>query len=444
MKEGNLNIKKEILNKKDTCVVAVSTGIDSMCLFSYLFKNNYKIVVAHVNHKKRVESDKEYEYLKSYCESNNIPFEGYTLTKHIKSNFQEEARKERYAFFKRVADKYNTNKIVLAHHLNDEAETILMRLLRGSSIKGYKGMSLVDTENGYTYLRPLLYTTKEEISEYVNKENIKYFDDSSNSSDDYTRNYIRHNIIPLLEAVNPLYLSSIINYSKDMESVFRLVEKESSSFIDSFVELKDDKYVVGREKFNNLEYILKSRVLTKVYDKLTENSGILTHERIDNIIKLSLNSKESKTLELKKDYIVTIEYNSLIFLKKKETNKVYLEVRDFGEYLLDNNFSVIFSQKYHTLPSKNSYCLCYNEASQVFPIIIRNKEKGDKIVINSITKSVSKVLKDLKVSKIERDSVLVVKNKDGIFFIPNILRKETDTSLENKLYITFKRNEKWY
>ncbi len=93
------------VKKEDTIIVAVSTGIDSMCLFHYLYSNGYNIVVAHVNHKKRAESDQEYSYLMNFCKKNNIPFEGYEIKENIKSNFQEEARKIRYKFFIDVSKK---------------------------------------------------------------------------------------------------------------------------------------------------------------------------------------------------------------------------------------------------------------------------------------------------------------------------------------------------
>ena len=124
---------KNGLTKNTKIIIGVSTGIDSMCLFSMLKNDGYDLVVAHVNHKRRKESDKEYEFLENYAKSINVPFEGYVLDEKIDSNFQEIARYKRYEFFKTVADKYNTNKIVVAHHLDDEAETILMRLTRGSS-----------------------------------------------------------------------------------------------------------------------------------------------------------------------------------------------------------------------------------------------------------------------------------------------------------------------
>ena len=110
----------------------------------------------------------------------NVPFEGYVISRNIDSNFQEEARIERYRFFERVADKYNTKNIVTAHQLDDEAETVLMRLTRGTSLKGYQGMKMISVQNGYTIIKPLLHTSREDIELYQKENNIEYFEDCTN------------------------------------------------------------------------------------------------------------------------------------------------------------------------------------------------------------------------------------------------------------------------
>lgn len=425
---------EEGLDKSKKIVIGVSTGIDSMCLFSMLKDAGYNLVIAHVNHKRRKESEQEYEFIKNYAQELNVPFEGYELNEEISSNFQEVARYKRYEFFKRVADKYNTNKIVVAHHLDDEAETVLMRIARGTSYRGYSGMKLITYDENYEIIRPLLYTSREKIEEYAKENNIKYFNDYTNDEDHYTRNIIRHKVIGELKKINPNFLEAIKNYSIDLENLFNHIDKEVNVFFENNVSFVGNSLLINKNEFLNLDEAIKYWAIVKAINITSSNTIIATHERVNSIIKLS--NESGKLIEIKENLVVYFESRHLVFERKEETKTVNLQINDFGEYEIQD-YKVVISQKYHALPNKNSYMLCYNEINSVFPITIRNREDGDKITINDITKSVSNVLKDNKIPKRLRNSVLVVSNKDGIFFIPDILRKETDKSKKNKLYITF-------
>ena len=427
----------KIMKKSEKYVLAVSTGIDSMSLFHALYKGGYDIVVAHVNHKRRVESDKEYEYLKNLCEKLNVPFEGYEITRNIDSNFQEEARIERYKFFERVADKYNTKNIVTAHQLDDEAETVLMRLTRGTSLKGYQGMKMVSIQNGYTIFKPLLHTSREDIELYQKENNIEYFEDCTNLEDHYTRNKYRHEIITKLKEYNPSFLDAIINYSKDMGFMFDHIEKLTNEFYLKNVIISSNSVKINREKFNEQDEIIKEWILVKAVNILSNNTVVLMHERVWKIAELSGLSGSGKTVEIKDPISCYIDYKYISFEKRSDAKEIILNICDFGTYDLGDYGKVVISQKYHRIPNKNSYMLCYNELNSVFPITIRNRKDGDFITVNSLTKKVSDVLKDYKVPKRDRDSVLVVLVQDEIVFIPNILRKETDKTLKNTLYITF-------
>ncbi len=424
------------VNKEETLVVGVSTGMDSMALFFVLVNNGYKVVVAHINHKRRIESDTEYAYLKDLCEKMNIPFEGYELNEEINSNFQEVARYKRYEFYKEVCDKYHTNKILLAHHADDEAETVLMRLIRGTSLRGYSGIKYISKLDNYQIIRPLLNVSKDEIKKYIDENHIKYFEDSSNSTDHYTRNVVRHNLVSVAKEINPNFLNQVSNYKEDMEDSFELIKELSDEFMAKFSQISSDKIIINRTEFNNLKQIIKKWVLVEAVNIISSDSLILTHERMSEIINLSLKDVSGKTIELSSSIKVFLEYDKIIFTKLEDKSSISLEINDFGDYDLGDGRTLKISQKYHLLPNKNSYMLCYNDIKSVFPIFVKNKESGDKIKVNGITKKVSQILKDNKVLKSERDKVLVISNKDGIFFIPGLIRKETDTTLENKLYIT--------
>ncbi|MBP5343183.1 tRNA lysidine(34) synthetase TilS [bacterium] len=432
------------INKSDTLIVCVSTGIDSMCLFHYLYTNGYKIVVAHVNHKKRTESDQEYAYLEDFCKKNNIPFEGYILDKKIESNFQEEARKIRYSFFINVAKKYNSKAIILAHHADDEVETVIMRIIRGTSIKGYSGIKYITKIEDVDVVRPLLHTNRKTIEEYQKLHNIKFFLDASNNEDHYTRNIIRHNVIPQLLQINPNLYESVKNYSSDQEEMAEYITSKSQEFILNNSFKNENEITFKLKDFNALNTIIKKEVLLEAVNYISLNTVELYHSKTKEILDIiNAETRESKTIEIKDDIVFTKEYDDIVIYKNITKPKIDLFINDIGEYEVTGYGKIILSRKNHILPSKNSHMLCYNSEDEIFPIHVRNVKKGDKITYSSITKKVYDLLKEYRVPKRKRENVLVFEHNDEIFFIPKIIRKETDKNKQKIIYITFeeKNNE---
>ena len=157
-----------LLNKNDTVVIALSGGVDSMVLLDLLIKLkeqlNLKIICAHVNHGLRKESNDEKEFVQEYVLNHNLEFEYYKIENYENNKFTEgEARRKRYAFFHKVMLKYHAKYLFTAHHGNDLEETILMRITRGSNLKGYAGIPIISKNQYYQIVRPLLYVNKKEI-----------------------------------------------------------------------------------------------------------------------------------------------------------------------------------------------------------------------------------------------------------------------------------------
>ena len=212
------DIIREIENKiepNQTVIMATSGGPDSMALLSLLLKtkNNLKIVCAHVNHKLRKESEAEAKMVQAYCQKNNIIFEYMEITNY-KGNTENYARKKRYQFFQSLIKKYNSKYLLTAHHGDDLTETILMRIIRGSSLKGYGAFPQITNQEGYKIYRPLITKTKEEILKYVQKNNIPYVVDKTNESEKFTRNRIRMHILPYLKKENKNIHLKFLNFSK--------------------------------------------------------------------------------------------------------------------------------------------------------------------------------------------------------------------------------------
>ena len=192
-----------LLKPSDVVVLGCSGGPDSMCLLDKLIKirksMNLVIVVAHVNHNVRRESAQELCFLKNYCEKSNVFFESMKIEKYGDDNFHNEARTIRYGFFDDIVNKYNANYLMTAHHGDDLIETVLMRIVRGSTLSGYCGFNILIDKDTYKLVRPLIYVTKDEINLYNQKNNVPYVLDKSNFKTKYTRNRYRKNVLPFLK-----------------------------------------------------------------------------------------------------------------------------------------------------------------------------------------------------------------------------------------------------
>ena len=255
-------IKNKIgLEANDTIVVGVSGGPDSMALLYILneFKKklDLKIVCAHVNHNKRVESEQEKIDLENYCKANNIIFEYIKITKWGDDNFHNEARSVRYNFFEELVMNYGAKYLMTAHQGDDLIETILMRIVRGSTLKGYSGFSRIVDKGTYKIVRPLITVTKDEIMEFDKANGIKYAIDQSNNEDHYTRNRYRHTVLPFLKHEDPKVHKKFLKYSEILLEYSDYVDKEANKVFNKV-------FINGNldiDKFNELDNIIQTKII---------------------------------------------------------------------------------------------------------------------------------------------------------------------------------------
>lgn len=252
--------KLELKNKK--VLIATSTGVDSMVMLaSFLrLRKEYKLdlYVAFVNHLKRKEADLEEEFIKAFCNDNKLKLAVERLDYLDEAeNFQNEARKLRYQFFEKIIKKEKIDYLVLAHHANDNLETILMRILRGSNLVGYAGIESVVRYPSYTLVRPFINLEKEDIYSYALKEKIKYFEDKSNLDTAYTRNKIRSLVDPKILKVNEQGVYKLEEYGETLKAAWRIVSKE----VNDFIENKISNLSFEREDFLALDPYIQEEVI---------------------------------------------------------------------------------------------------------------------------------------------------------------------------------------
>lgn len=423
--------KNELFTKNETVVVALSGGVDSMVLFNILqrLKAKPNLVIAHVNHKQRKESEAEYSNIKALANTLNIPFEGYSLNMEVKRNFHDESRNQRYDFFKVVAQKHNSKKIVLAHHKDDQVETILMRIVRGSSFSGYAGIPYIRKEGNISFIRPLMKYSKEDILEYAENSNIVFYEDLSNQDPKYTRNRFRNTIIPMLKKENPNIDDKIIQLQDYIQSADVVLERLKSDFLKTYC-LHN---TVDLTSFNTLDHILKIKVLKHMINIGTADSVEVSYEQYNNIIEVCLNKSANKRITLNKSFSFYKEYEYAYVSKPPKVKQINVVVNAFKEYFIDDNKSVIFSDKKLDKNYSNYIELCYNKL--VFPVTLRNRKNGDKITLKSGTKKVKDLLIDLKIPLSKRDNIIIIANENEILGIPSLKKAVYSEDCDKKIYI---------
>lgn len=423
--------KKKFFTKNETIVVALSGGVDSMVLLDILNKLelDLNLIISHVNHKKRKESDIEYDHIENLAKRLDIPFEGYITKDNQNVNFHEDSRNQRYTFFKAVAQKYKASKIVVAHHLDDQVETTLMRITRGTSFSGYAGIPEIRKDRNISIVRPLMEITKEEILNYADKYKVTFYEDSSNEEDYYTRNRYRHNIIPLLKKENPNLNEKIMQFKDYIESADLVLNRLKDEYIKKNCFYNN----INLETFNELDKIIKIKVLKHLVNVTTNNKVEVSYDQYTSMIKLCLCDTPNQTISLGKNYNFVKEYKFIYVEKKEEIIKQNIEIKDFGEYFISDNDSYIFSEKKIKQYNTNYFELCYN--GKVFPLYLRNRSNGDKMILKIGTKKVKDILIDQKIPISRRKKLFVIADKINVLWIPGIKKSVQDNQCDNKIYI---------
>lgn len=411
MKNILKEVKEELKNYK--VVVACSTGVDSMTLLTLVMQvcKHDNIVVAHVNHKKRLQSDQEEIYIKTFCEANNLKYYIKHLDHIDTGNFQSIAREKRYEFFDEVVKLENAKYLLLAHHADDNIETILMRLLKSSSLKGYAGIEKKTYYHNYYIYRPFLDIPKLRIQEYANNTNIKYYEDDSNQTLDYTRNRIRHLIVPILLEENPNLYEAVSYYSKTLLSANNIIENNEISFIENKIVTNNINgeiiHTINIDDLLSLDDFMQKQILFRLLRKYN-----LSHKCIEEIIKKIKSQKSSIVSEITPKLALIKEHKRIIFTEASiKPLNFNITINGEGIYDLPNGRKIEISKNNCNFFTTNDV-LCYN--IQDLPIIIRTRVVKDKIK-NTL---VSDYLTKLKLPyMIKKDILLLCDCKNNVIAV---------------------------
>ena len=410
----------------DTIVVGCSTGPDSMALVDMLLKirnkYNLSLIIAHVNHNVRKESYEEAEFLKGYCEENDLVFESMVIEDYGDDNFHNEARNIRYNFFENLVHKYDANYLMTAHHGDDLIETVLMRIVRGSNLNGYSGFKSVVNMDGYYIIRPLIYYTKSELEEYDRENNVKYYIDSSNAKDKYTRNRYRKYVLPFLKEEEKDVHLKFLKFSRNLDEASKFIDKARNSALKRVIE--DNKIVVS--KFLSEDSYIQKEILYYLLSEFYQDDLILLGDRhIDLILNLIRGNKANGFINLPNEVIARKNYDLFEFVREVDSISSY-EI-EFDNYVTLPNNRVI--EKISSTDD-NSNNICRLDSSEVvLPLIVRTRKIGDKMAVKGLngSKKVKDIFIDKKISLESRDSwPIVLDSKGNIVWIPGIKKSKFD------------------
>ncbi|MDS0525294.1 tRNA lysidine(34) synthetase TilS [Clostridium sp. SHJSY1] len=464
MKERFLDYIKNnnLIKKGEGVVVGLSGGPDSICLLHLLcsIREEMKISVAaaHVNHMFRgIEADKDEQFSQQFCRKLNVEFfcKRMDVGSYGKENgLSSEAagREVRYNFFSEVKNKLGFSKIATAHNANDQVETVLMRIMRGTGLEGLGGIP-VKREN--KYIRPILFMKREEVEEYCDIRGLKPRIDASNLERLYSRNKVRLDIIPYMkDNFNEDIIETIYRMSLLLQEDSKFILGEVDKYYNEICVKKNGKVIISKNAFNHSSSII-NRIIRKAIKDVNGNKYDLEMKHIIEVIELS-NLETGKKIDLPnnicvenvygdihigiKNIVENISCEDLVFRKEEIQNKEIV----FGDYIF--NFELIYNEKNINL-CKNNKIKYFNYDKINGNIIIRQRKNGDKMIPFGMkgNKKLKDIFIDMKIPKEERELIPIIQFDENIAWIFSVkiseLYKVTEET-ERILKISVKRKDK--
>ena len=406
-------------NKEDKIAIALSGGVDSIVLFHLLvteYKDSYKqLVVFHINHGLREESYEEAEFVEKFVKDFDVKFYKEELNMsdlERDSHTSEEmlARELRYQAFNKMAKLEGVTKLLTAHHKNDQVENILMRLLTGRSIDHSLAICEEIEMAGLTIYRPLLNSLKAELEEYAKEKNLHYYVDATNFDTDYTRNNIRHNIVPLLNDINSGSFDNLINFANYYQNINNNLKKAILSNKDNYIFSRDeDKISLVKDKFLELN---EEEMYFLLKDLITDELGVfdVKQKAIFDVISSLKKNTGNKSYDLKNNLKIISQYETL-YIHKIEKKCYNDKIEIIIDKICENSVYEFYQNKFIISTDAKDSEIGFNKSE--LPLLITTKKEGDRVRRGEINKKLSRIFIDEKVPKELRDTLPVIRNNKG-------------------------------
>jgi tRNA(Ile)-lysidine synthase len=413
----------------ETVVIGVSGGADSLGLLYILTEieeYDLRLIISHINHGIRPEEGKrDAEFVEEIAKKLNLPFElkevnTPELKKTLNLSLEEAARILRYRFFKEVLSKHGVHKVATAHTLDDQAETVLMRIIRGSGTLGLSGIPPVS--EGYI-IRPLIQTPRAEIEEYLRAKGIKWIEDSTNRARDFLRNRIRHELIPELQDYNPRIKEALSRTARILRVEEDFIKSRAKNWYEYVFGSTDENKLVGTiSHYKLIPEALRPAFIRIAIEKIKGDLRKISFKHIISTDELLLSEIPSGEISLPDEIIVAKGYNLFLFTRKQELKREFsYAISSPGKWDFPDLDCEVEITEVESLSEDKSVGI-FDADSVEFPIEVRNLRSGDRFIPLGMKtlKKLKRFFIDDNIPRFLRNRVPVFLSKGEIMWIGGI------------------------
>ncbi|EOI07031.1 tRNA(Ile)-lysidine synthetase [Enterococcus moraviensis ATCC BAA-383] len=435
-------------------LLAISGGVDSMVLLEMMQaaakKDQLQLTVAHVDHRLRIESEEEALYLKKYCQKQGLTYYSRIWEDADKTkNTEARARKFRYDFFGEIMAQEKIPVLLTAHHSDDQAETILMKLTRGSALSNLVGIRAKQVFGSGMLIRPFLIFSKEKLEQFAEQSKLVYFEDHTNQTDTYMRNRLRHQVVPLLKKENPRFLQHIAEFSQQITSADEVVQMVIEPMYDRLVKETAEGWAIQLTELKQAKRSVQTFFLMSLFQHTLIPKGItISQDQIQQLLTMIEQPTPQLSMDIEKKWQVIKEYD-ILWLKKKqinyEENLFYLNENEHV-FLSENEWLGLELAEGTLIPPEivndwTEFSLRISTQTRL-PLTIRHRKNGDRISLTpNLTKRINRLFIDRKIPNLMRERAWLILSAEGeIIWVPQFansylsIPKETDKIHYRLLY----------
>ena len=419
----------KLFDTKSKILLAISGGIDSVCLADLLIRLGYNVEFAHCNFKLREEeSDQDEIFVSDLANKYKIPFHHISFdTNHYalsnKLSIQMAARELRYDWFEKVRREISADYIAIAHNQNDNIETFFINLINGT---GLKGLRAIQNKNNFI-VRPLMFASRNQIGEYVKSKSLNFREDSSNKSKIYQRNKVRHDLMPLLKQINPSIENTITDEIEIIRNTYSIFKEQVDRVVKEISCQTDDGIKISKNKLIKLEPID-----TYLYEILNV-FGFTDLKSIKN----SILSNPGKQF-FSKSHRLLID-REFVFIEKVEDDFFKDILINECTLILNSPINISFKISVKDQIDKSEKIAYFDYEKLVFPLVIRKWKPGDKFIPSGMKgfKKLSDYFIDNKINRLLKEKTLLICSNDDIIWVigHRIDERYKATSKTKKMYI---------
>lgn len=427
-------------------LVAVSTGLDSMVLLNLLqnlpMTVRPQITVAYVDHQLRKQSAKETIFIKEYCQKNNLSLvcKSWPKKEHPVSGIEESARQMRYAFFAEVMENQGLDALLTAHHADDQAETWLMKLIRGGRLEQLEAIKVNRAFANKRLVRLLLPFSKQQLLEYAKQKGLRWFEDETNQDQCYLRNRMRQQVVPLLKKENPAFLKHINEYCEQLNDLLAIKQQ-------LYRQLQNDLQI--KEGYCLTSWLKLSQLQQKLFieELIMQTTKSLTTGQSQAVLSLLSNqSKPQGQVNLTTHYMLVKSYDYFTIKEKLVKTKAKFVAKELvlGEWIRLNQFESIGLFEKDKQPKGNDYLNITTTAKRLF---VRHRLAGDRLLMKNGRQKIKKIFIDHKLTNEQRqDAWLVSDEQQKVYWVIGLKKSDLsqtprDAKMQYVIVYTDKRKE---